>query len=356
MLVGGAAHAPANHVLLPAQVRPRRTSRARLPRRDPGLLAEPADWNASQQYTIPFGQGLSLNAMQAASVYSDDRQRRCAHAAQPRPGQPPRPDGRFTAAGARGRRGSSPDRRRRGSRDAGVRRRRRRAPRTEARIPGYRVAGKTGTANRDDAETGRYSRQDGLVHRLRPGRRPELVVAVTSSDRSRATSVASSRAPVFQDVMTYALQELQIPPTGTTTPAHRSSSKTPAAVHVLRTSGGPAHPRSPAPPTSLAQATARAGRRPLRPRPDVAVTGITHDSRAVRPGDLYAALPGRPPPRRRLRRRGRRPGAVAVLTDPAGAERGPRRRRRPGAGRRAAPRALGDSPRSFYGRPGRDCC
>ena len=35
-----------------------------------GILAKPQDWSTSQQYTIPFGQGLSLNAMQAASVYS----------------------------------------------------------------------------------------------------------------------------------------------------------------------------------------------------------------------------------------------------------------------------------------------
>src|SRR5690606_2531064 len=35
-----------------------------------GILADPEEWNASQQYTIPFGQGLSVNAVQAASVYS----------------------------------------------------------------------------------------------------------------------------------------------------------------------------------------------------------------------------------------------------------------------------------------------
>ncbi|ROT31220.1 UDP-N-acetylmuramoyl-L-alanyl-D-glutamate--2,6-diaminopimelate ligase [Micromonospora sp. HM5-17] len=52
---------------------------------------------------------------------------------------------------------------------------------------------------------------------------------------------------------------------------------------------------------------------------DVAVTGLTHASGEVRPGDLYAALPG-------ARRHGAEfvpavaeAGAVAVLTDPAGA-------------------------------------
>jgi hypothetical protein len=50
-----------------------------------------------------------------------------------------------------------------------------------------------------------------------------------------------------------------------------------------------------------------------------AVTGVTHDSASVRPGDLYAALPG-------ARRHGAEfagaavaAGAVAVLTDSAGA-------------------------------------
>jgi UDP-N-acetylmuramoyl-L-alanyl-D-glutamate--2,6-diaminopimelate ligase len=56
------------------------------------------------------------------------------------------------------------------------------------------------------------------------------------------------------------------------------------------------------------------------PTQRVAVTGVTHASDGVRPGDLYAALPG-------ARRHGAefipaaaRAGAVAVLTDPAGAQ------------------------------------
>ena len=55
--------------------------------------------------------------------------------------------------------------------------------------------------------------------------------------------------------------------------------------------------------------------------PDPLVTGVTHDSRDVRPGDLYAALPG-------FRTHGAEfvvqavaLGAVAVLTDVAGADR-----------------------------------
>src|SRR5262252_2563293 len=48
------------------------------------------------------------------------------------------------------------------------------------------------------------------------------------------------------------------------------------------------------------------------------VTGVTHDSRAVRPGDLYAALPGGTVHGARFCADAAAAGAVAVLTDPAG--------------------------------------
>src|SRR5487761_1570116 len=46
-----------------------------------------------------------------------------------------------------------------------------------------------------------------------------------------------------------------------------------------------------------------------------AVTGVTHDSRQVRPGDLYAALPGTRQHGGQFCREAARAGAVAVLTD-----------------------------------------
>ncbi|GAA0277275.1 UDP-N-acetylmuramoyl-L-alanyl-D-glutamate--2,6-diaminopimelate ligase [Streptomyces polychromogenes] len=51
------------------------------------------------------------------------------------------------------------------------------------------------------------------------------------------------------------------------------------------------------------------------------ITGITHDSRAVRPGDLYAALPGARLHGADFAAQAAALGAAAVLTDPAGAER-----------------------------------
>ena len=49
-----------------------------------------------------------------------------------------------------------------------------------------------------------------------------------------------------------------------------------------------------------------------------AVNGITHDSRAVRPGDVYAALPGTRYHGARFSAQAAEAGAVAVLTDPDG--------------------------------------
>ncbi|WP_328325620.1 MULTISPECIES: UDP-N-acetylmuramoyl-L-alanyl-D-glutamate--2,6-diaminopimelate ligase [unclassified Streptomyces] len=51
------------------------------------------------------------------------------------------------------------------------------------------------------------------------------------------------------------------------------------------------------------------------------VTGITHDSRAVRPGDLYAALPGARLHGADFVEQAAGLGAAAVLTDPTGTER-----------------------------------
>jgi UDP-N-acetylmuramoyl-L-alanyl-D-glutamate--2,6-diaminopimelate ligase len=57
------------------------------------------------------------------------------------------------------------------------------------------------------------------------------------------------------------------------------------------------------------------------PGPETVVHGITHDSRAVRPGDIYAALPGTRVHGAAFVGQALAAGAVAVLTDPAGADR-----------------------------------
>ncbi len=118
-------------------------------------------------------------------------------------------------------------------------------------------------------------------------------------------------------------------------------------------SRGPLLPRPATTPRPLAQAAAVVGGMLATPAAGgVLVTGITHDSRQVRPGDLYAALPGARHHGSAFAAEAAAAGAAAVLTDPAG---------RPAceaAGLAAVvvpdPRAvLGELAAWVYGHPGR---
>jgi len=88
----------------------------------------------------------------------------------------------------------------------------------EAEIPGYRVAGKTGTADRYDDKTGGYSGKTASFIGFAPADKPELVIGVTVQRPVKSYFGGVVAGPVFHDVMTYALQELKIPPTAATTP------------------------------------------------------------------------------------------------------------------------------------------
>ena len=105
--------------------------------------------------------------------------------------------------------------------------------------------------------------------------------------------------------------------------------------------------------TPLAELAGQLGAEQLTSADTVQVTGITHDSRAVRPGDLYAALPGARLHGADFVDQAVGLGAVAVLTDPSGAERAA------AAGLPALvvenPRArMGELAATIYGRPGGD--
>src|SRR5215207_10743625 len=73
-------------------------------------------------------------------------------------------------------------------------------------------------------------------------------------------------------------------------------------------------------PRPLAGIAALLGLTPSAAEADPVVTGVTHDSRQVRPGDLYAALPGSHTHGATFAEAAVAAGAVAVLTDGAGAE------------------------------------
>ena len=85
---------------------------------------------------------------------------------------------------------------------------------TLAHVPGYNVAGKTGTANKPDPETGGYSTSKyvasfvGIV----PATAPRLVILVTVDEPHGAIFGGTVAAPVFQQIARFALQYLDIAP------------------------------------------------------------------------------------------------------------------------------------------------
>ncbi|WP_329226942.1 penicillin-binding protein 2 [Streptomyces canus] len=185
------------------------------PGETPGILAKPADWSTSQQYTIPFGQGVSLNAMQAASVYStiaNGGVRVEPTLVRGTKG----PDGRFTpAAKPKGTRVVSAKTAKTLARmlesvvddEEGTG--------TKARIPGYRVAGKTGTANRVDPATGKYKGYTSSFAGFAPADKPRITVYCAIQNATSGSYFGGQICgPVYKQVMEFALKTLQIPPTG----------------------------------------------------------------------------------------------------------------------------------------------
>jgi cell division protein FtsI (penicillin-binding protein 3) len=180
-----------------------------------GILAPADKWSTSQQYTIPFGQGMSLNAMQAASVYStiaNGGVRIEPTLVRGAKG----PDGRFTPAAAP-----------RKARVVSEKTAKTLAQMLEsvvddeqgtgikARIPGYRVAGKTGTANRVDPATGRYNGYTSSFAGFAPADKPRITVYCAIQNATKGSHYGGQICgPVFKQVMEFALKTLQVPPTG----------------------------------------------------------------------------------------------------------------------------------------------
>ena len=186
------------------------------PGETPGIFAKSGDWNGSQRYTVMYGQGLSVNAIQAAGVFQT--------IANGGVRVPPTLVASTTDADG----SVTPSLRTNPVRvlstpvattlsqmlefvvgDGGTAR--------QAKIAGYRVAGKTGTADRVGAN-GRYSGKTASFIGFAPADKPEFVVAVILQNPIRGYFGGSTAGPVFKDVMNYALQEFGIPPTGTPAP------------------------------------------------------------------------------------------------------------------------------------------
>ncbi|WP_065958559.1 penicillin-binding transpeptidase domain-containing protein [Streptomyces sparsogenes] len=180
-----------------------------------GILAKPEDWSASQQYTIPFGQGLSLNAVQAASVYSTIANG--GERVQPSLVRGSRDSsGGFTAAKA-------PKRTRVVSEKTAKTLAamlesvvdNEQGTGTKAKIPGYRVAGKTGTSNRVDPKTGRYHGYTASFAGFAPADQPRVTVYCAVQNPTKGSYFGGQVCgPVFKRVMEFSLKTLKVAPSG----------------------------------------------------------------------------------------------------------------------------------------------
>jgi cell division protein FtsI (penicillin-binding protein 3) len=187
-----------------------RTTGIDFPGESPGIVLPPEKWSGSTIGNVPIGQGIAVTPVQMAAAY----------AAIANGGIWSRPHLVDHVAG--------------GGRPSLYRRRlvsRRIADELMlmlkdvvaegtgqyAAMPGYQVAGKTGTAQKPDSHggyaTGRYVASFvGIV----PASRPRLVVLVTVDEPHGAIWGGVVAAPAFQQIARFDLQYLEVPPDGPT--------------------------------------------------------------------------------------------------------------------------------------------
>jgi cell division protein FtsI/penicillin-binding protein 2 len=174
-----------------------------------GLALPLAKYSGSSMGNLPIGQGELVTPMQMVSAYAaiaNGGILRAPHIVASVDGHPrPVPPGRrvlspATAAAVR-------------TMLEGVL-----APggtASQVSIPGYQLAGKTGTANKVDPATGQYSQTAYVASFLgfAPASDPKLLCAVIV-DEPQAGSIfgGTVAAPAFGQIMSFALPYLDIPP------------------------------------------------------------------------------------------------------------------------------------------------
>ena len=185
-----------------------------LPGESAGLMPKVENWSGTTAPTVAFGQGYSVTAMQATSVFATIAN----HGVRVSPtviAGTQDASGHFTPAANRTTTRVISEDTAREMRlmmenvvsPTGT------AP--SAAIPGYRVAGKTGTAWRYDDKTGGYSGYTASFIGFAPADAPRYVINVTIQDPRNGYYGGLLGGPVFKKVMTFVLQTKHVAPTGT---------------------------------------------------------------------------------------------------------------------------------------------
>ncbi len=195
-----------------------------LPGESAGILPAPAQWWASERYTLAYGQGVDATAVQMASVYAT-----LANGGvrvQPKIiAGTTSPAGKYTATA------QSPSRRViQASTAKELIQILQQVPGVDAaggvpvgNMPGYAIAAKTGTSNETGPEcpkTTPLCEYGSSYIGMAPGDNPQVVVAVNvqNPDKKFGHFGDVVAGPVFDQVMNFAVQTLQIPPDGATVP------------------------------------------------------------------------------------------------------------------------------------------
>ncbi|MBW8731403.1 MAG: penicillin-binding protein 2 [Terrabacter sp.] len=176
-----------------------------------GLLAGAKDWVSTRRYTILFGQGYSVTAIQQAGVFQT-----IANKGVRVP--PSLVEGTVNDSGTLiPSTATTPTRV--VSEDTAVKLSRmmeevtgENGTASAARIKGYRVAGKTGTADRYDEKLGRYNGFTASFIGFAPAEAPKYVVAVFIQKPSAGMFGGALAGPVFNQVMSYLLERTGAPP------------------------------------------------------------------------------------------------------------------------------------------------
>lgn len=185
---------------------------SRLPGESAGILHPVKDWSGVSLPTIAFGQGYSVTAMQATSVF----------ATIANDGVRVKPtilagvvdqSGKYTPAKAvAGERVLSAENavKMRTMMESVVSKD---GTAPTAAIPGYRVAGKTGTAERYNTACRCYSGYTASFIGFAPADQPKYVVSVTIQDPKGLHWGGALAGPVFKKVMSFVLQSEKVKPT-----------------------------------------------------------------------------------------------------------------------------------------------
>jgi cell division protein FtsI (penicillin-binding protein 3) len=186
-----------------------------MPNEAPGLVQPPSRWSGSSPGSIPIGMGVSVTPLQMAAVYATIANN--GGYVQPHLIKATiAPDHKVTPwAAAKTRQVLAPD-------CAATLRQDLEAVVTapgatghSAAVPGYRVAGKTGTGLQ--VKDGRYAPGEvASFIGMAPAEAPRYVIAVFAhSPGGEGGAVA---APAFRDMMAFTLRYFQVPPSSTTAP------------------------------------------------------------------------------------------------------------------------------------------